>query len=124
MSGGEITSQFQPSEIRDTDADILEGDYAIHLHNLEAGRLYQISYMHGNLPYMYNMYHPKHVQRGSMWEGPGRPLPMNLDHFPQNTSGRNSIPDRYILPNNMFLDGFPKYQKGTGTFFPNLVSVF
>ena len=119
-SVGELTSQFQPSEIRDTDADILEGDYAIHLHNLEAGRLYQISHMHGNLPYVYSIYH----QRGLMWEAHGRHPAMSLDHFSQNNSGRNGIPqDRYIMFNNMFPDEVPKNRRGIGTFFPILVSL-
>ena len=73
------TIQSQNSEIRDSDADILEGDYGIHLCNLEAGRFYQNMHMHGNLPYVYSIYH----QRGLMWEAHGRHPAMSLDHFSQ-----------------------------------------
>eukprot|EP00250_Pteridium_aquilinum_P008497 c17993_g1_i1 orf=290-3292(-) len=114
---GDFRRQMQASNFRDTDAAILDGDFESYFKNLQDGWVYRNSHPGGNF-YAFHSFH----SRGSAWEGPGRPLP--FDRFSLN--GRYNVP---ILggasgPNSTVLEGFPKHQRGTGTFFPNLKSTF
>lgn len=102
---------FRSLEPRDTDAAILKGDHETYFQNLKDGLVYQSSHMGGNYYPLRSLY-PK----GAAWEGPGRPA------FVDN--GRRNVPMQGGSSsglNNTFLEAFPKHQRGTGTFFPQVV---
>ncbi|XP_071699675.1 uncharacterized protein [Rutidosis leptorrhynchoides] len=106
-------------------SDILNSDFASHWQNLQFGRFCQSPLHHG--PSMYPspvMVPPVYLQGRVPWDGPGRPLPnMNLvmNYGPRLVpvapfqAVHNRPPNVY----QQYVEDFPRYRTGTGTYLPN-----
>ncbi|KAF9617850.1 hypothetical protein IFM89_039032 [Coptis chinensis] len=109
--------------------DILHSDFTSHLKNLQYGRFCQNPRPHG--PFVYHSpvaVPPMYMQGHFPWEGPGRPLLSNVNHFtPQMGYGPRLIPVTPLQPGSSrpagvyqhYGDETPRYRGGTGTYLPN-----
>ncbi|XP_058068386.1 uncharacterized protein LOC131217465 isoform X2 [Magnolia sinica] len=120
-------ASVEPSE--EHKSDILNSDFASHWQNLQYGRFCQNSRNH--VPVMYPspvMVPQLYLQGHFPWDGPGRPLPANVNLITQLMSysprlvpvtplqhGSNQPAGVY----QRYGDEVPRYRGGTGTYLPN-----
>uniref|UniRef100_A0A7N0T4J0 Polymerase nucleotidyl transferase domain-containing protein n=1 Tax=Kalanchoe fedtschenkoi TaxID=63787 RepID=A0A7N0T4J0_KALFE len=107
--------------------DILNGDFAHHLNNLQYGRLCQVP---NQEPLIYPpsaMVPPIYLQGHIPLPGPGR-LSANLNHISQYISYGprvgpvtpfQALSSRPVNPYQQLADEMPRYRSGTGTYLPN-----
>ncbi|KAM7275019.1 hypothetical protein ACFE04_016885 [Oxalis oulophora] len=111
--------------------DILNGDFASHLQNLQYGRLCQSSRQQQPSPMIYPsplVVPPGYLQGRFPWDGPGRPLSGNMNLFTQLMSyvpqlvpvgPPQSVSSRPVNVYQHFADEIPRHRSGTGTYLPN-----
>ena len=117
-------TSLEPSERK---ADILNGDFASHLKNLQFGRFCQ------DLRYPAPVYQPPvpvYLQGRVPWDGPGRPLSGNMNLLTQIMGyGPRIVPvaplqtmsNRPTGVYQRYVEEMPRYRTGTGTYLPNPV---
>ncbi|XP_057496236.1 uncharacterized protein LOC130781173 isoform X2 [Actinidia eriantha] len=100
-------------------SDILNSDFASHWQNLQYGRFCQ------SPRYPSPVVPPMYLQGHFPWDGPGRPMPANMNIFTQLMSyGPRLIPVTPVQsvsnrPPNVYQHEMPRYRSGTGTYLPN-----
>lgn len=111
--------------------DILNSDFLGHLQNLQYGRFCQDTHYPGHIMYPSPMVFPTLYLQGHFpWDGPGRPLPSNVNLFPFTGYGPRLVPVASSQLNQSrqsgvfqrYGDEVPRYRGGTGTYLPNPVS--
>ncbi|XP_058202696.1 uncharacterized protein LOC131317130 isoform X3 [Rhododendron vialii] len=111
-------------------SDILNGDFASHLQNLQYGRFYQDPPYNGG-PSVYPSpfaLPPVYMQGHYPWNGPGRPLSANMN-FSQlmsygprlvpATQPQSSVSNRPPNVYQHYVDEVPRHRSGTGTYLPS-----
>ncbi|KAF8379683.1 hypothetical protein HHK36_029127 [Tetracentron sinense] len=121
------TAFVEPSE--EHKSDILNSDFVSHWHNLQYGRLCQNPQYNGHVIYPPPaVIPPGYLQGHFPWDGPGRPLPTNVNFLTQLMSyGPRLIPvtphqpggNRPASVYQHYGDEIPRYRAGTGTYLPN-----
>ncbi|KAE9593561.1 putative polynucleotide adenylyltransferase [Lupinus albus] len=113
--------------------DILKSDFISHLQNLQFGRFCQ------NSRHPQPVIHPSHVmvppvylQGRFPWDGPGRPVSVNMNIFTQlmshgprlvHVAPLHPVSNRPANVSPRLADEMPRYRSGTGTYLPNPASV-
>lgn len=110
-------------------ADILHSDFISHWQNLQFGRLCQNPRHHGPVFCPSPMVVPPMYLQGHFpWDGPGRPIPSNMNVFNQLMGfGPRLLPVAPLQPGpnrpaggyQRYGDEIPRYRSGTGTYLPN-----
>ncbi|KAL5987622.1 hypothetical protein ACLOJK_035372 [Asimina triloba] len=109
-------------------SDILNSDFASHWQNLQYGRFCQNSRYNGPLLYPSPVVVPPVYLQGHFpWDGPGRPLPANVNLVTQLMGyGPRLVPVAPLQPGSnqpggvypRYGDEAPRYRSGTGTYLP------
>ncbi|GAV66220.1 NTP_transf_2 domain-containing protein [Cephalotus follicularis] len=107
-------------------SDILNGDIASHLQNLQYGRLCQNPQQRMPLPYPSSVVPPLYLQGHHPVDVPVRPPALNVNPT-QFTSYSHCIPVSPMQPGSSrstvvyqhYANAIPRYRVGTGTFLPN-----
>ncbi|GMH21737.1 hypothetical protein Nepgr_023579 [Nepenthes gracilis] len=116
----------EPSE--DHNFDILNSDFAGHWRNLQYGRFCQDLQNHGPLIYPLSVVPPDYLWGPVPWDDRGRPMAENVYPFSKLISyGPHLTPiaplqyvsNRLFGVNQHYVDEFPRYHSGTGTYLPN-----
>ncbi|KAE8660503.1 hypothetical protein F3Y22_tig00116951pilonHSYRG00291 [Hibiscus syriacus] len=129
LSNSSSTRKAASLEPLEHKSDILNGDIASHWQNLQYGRFCQNSRYPPPLIYPSPLVLPPVYLQGHFpWDGPGRTLSSNVNHFSQlmnygprivSDTPLQSVSNRPASVYQRHADEMPRYRSGTGTYLPN-----